>query len=385
MGEPGSDARRDWVTTRINNLRDQLEMGVCIQLLACPRSYLHGSSEHALWLWTVPTQDADVVNSASGYSQFAPPKTKKEKADRAALQDAAGAKGFRQNSDTISAIAALRIFARPCKARKVACIFHFECPHCNESWLTKRATVGLHTCLPIREEFLPLLSAHIAEKTEHTSFGLGEEEDDVEYASSGVTRCNLPSTFQWEHGKRLSNEDEMWQEKKASKKSKNRHVKPSSPLWKRVMDDRGRISARCVKRTRLNYPFQLLSIPSPRQQLLAIDDAGVHELSDFLFSHPMDSDAGTDRAKAWVVTFQADSEADKAAYAEEQTVAIDKQQQGVENPVEFSLEDIRQAFQERIDLELLRPYYYDYERKVDLLIEETNTQAEASTSNVTDS
>ena len=62
----------------------------------------------------------------------------------------------------------------------------------------------------------------------------------------------------------------------------------------KLLDDRGRLRAACLKRTSLIYPYQLLAICSMRQQLVSadgytltpIDGLSFQHITEYAFQHP---------------------------------------------------------------------------------------------------
>jgi hypothetical protein len=134
----------------MNELRRDLESGKTLNLLACPSNMLHGTLEQCAWLIHQVNKDADLVNSASGSTQLATPKTELEKEARAALQDAAGAAHMQLNISQVTVEEALQKLSndvlqgsqdkRPIELAK--------CSHCKQEWLIhdkgKRST---HTCV----------------------------------------------------------------------------------------------------------------------------------------------------------------------------------------------------------------------------------------------
>ena len=258
-----SSERKEWIIKKMNELRDDMESGVITGLLACPHQHKHGSQEHALWLWSINKENVDISASASGFSVFGKKaETKADQEKRDVLQDSANRTRYVPNSGAIDIKTAFAMLVEPVKGGNIrAC----ECPFCNETWLLnsigRARAYRYHSCPAIREEFLPALKL-AREGALREDFETAVEEPTI--VTQGVSRVNgLSFSFTWTIGDRFSNVDSFWEEGKKEPKPK----KASEPMYEKVMDLRGRLDVKCLKRTTLKHQSDLLAIPGLRAQV----------------------------------------------------------------------------------------------------------------------
>lgn len=382
-----SPLRKAWVISRLNDLRDKMERGQCIRLLACPRDVRHGSEEHARWLFCTVTEGADVINSAC-ISARNMPKTEIEKAASQKGHDASGEAVAKLNTQSIDSSTALLYLSIPQSLRKRSeCVYLCSCPHCDHIWLTSDNTgIGAHTCLTIRTEFGPSLRAHVIDLAQ----GLKEIQDKVdgndtdEPSVPGVTRCSGALPLAWSLGSRLSQTDKVFQVASSESTSRDRgRATTSDPVWKRAMDDRGRLNIPSIRRQKLNYPYELLSVKAFKK--LLFDTKGQPSLPSGIISKPVAKESDTDRkvsdaatreakdvdltSNLWIMTTIADQ-----AWETKQAEALKRGDSTAPVQPLYDLGMIRQVIQERINLEKLRPYSYDYSEQEDLLLKKSTEE-----------
>ena len=183
-----------------------MEKGQCVQLFPCPTQYMHGSLEHANWLYKHPAQGADLISSASGFSQFGMPalETEQQQADRADHQDKCGEGMAVANTQQVSCKNALLLLASS-EGKAGTSIdlkykaIHAHCKLCNAHWLVKTSVPGqiLHTCPTVRAATLPLYAAHLKQKQSEAEDALVyASEEDVQLAAS-VTRSLNAGVHCW--------------------------------------------------------------------------------------------------------------------------------------------------------------------------------------------
>ncbi|KAK9895051.1 hypothetical protein P389DRAFT_197120 [Cystobasidium minutum MCA 4210] len=273
VGKPGSEERIQWAVEVLDDVRRKIEAGRSTQLLACPRTLQHGTADHAQWLIHNVSENADVINSASGTGQLATPTTQKEKEARDILQDKAGLSKFYPNSYEKSAVDILKALAEKEAPPSTTSYCAVTCPYCNDTWLIDvKNNRALHTCHVARKWFLPLLfDSHKrrleAQAEDEAELKAVEEEVDNDAAqlveAFQVTRVSMSGELPWPLGESIT-EDEDWDALKQNKPTrakakKNRTLK--DPLFERALDDRGRLTCFCLKLDIFTTPAELLAHP----------------------------------------------------------------------------------------------------------------------------
>lgn len=372
----------------INELRDQLEIGICIGLLACPRQFPHGTLQHAEWLFHDCGQGAEVINSASGYSQtkLSSEPTPAEEMRLQALSDATGAAVILPENMTIDPAAAVRIFSLTMKDRKNDKVYLCKCPYCAKRWLVNdHAGWCAHDCLEVRKKILPGLAAHIQARTTLDMQIQDEAQDDaVQELSkkSGVTRCVSPVSFEWSVGERLNTESEVFTTTRSKKSNTTRRPNKTAAPWERAIDERGRLCAASLERQRIVHLFDLLALPEGTSLLQAQKtDKGeilvpipmegyifttVKDHLSAMKSPPTLNTQQLAKASATWIVSQKDSK--KAEEAKDlQVKAFAKASPPEVKAPEFDIHVIMAAAEMRMTLNRLRPYHYDVDRMLDLL------------------
>lgn len=250
-------------------MRDQLENGHCIGLLACPHQHQHGSLEHAQWLFEKCTEGAEVINSAAGFgqlgrSQNASPAEEMRLKLRA---DTTGADLVLPETMRITPDGALAVLTRLQKERQNDKIYLCTCPFCSSRWLVKDGPgYAVHDCLEMRKILLPGLNAHMeASKALETAEKDSDDLDnqDVSTQKSGVTRCVPPISFEWDMGQRITADNEIFSQE-AQKKKGCRRPNRDAPAWERATDGRGHLTVSSLERHRILYPYHLLEFPEAK-------------------------------------------------------------------------------------------------------------------------
>jgi hypothetical protein len=365
--EKATPERKQWACERINELREKMEDGLNIGLLASPSAYSHGSLDHAKWLYKVVGKGSDVINAACATSLNMP----MTDAARASLQKGHDRSGVarKDNTKTISALDALKAVAKQAKDRKPAVyIFHLSCPHCEEDWLTNdNNSQAQHKCSEIDKLVMPARASDLQRQAEVES-----EAQEVDAAvpsySAGVTRCRGSASLSWTIGQRISPADTFWDEAigPSASDSSNRDPKPADPVWRKAMGLRGRLQVFSLVRTQILFPYQLLQIESVEEELLDEKTGELKEDKGFVVSTVEDY---TDENEAFkgrlklaererieelgetpIMTF-----GENKKWMEEQVRAILRETKArVVEPV-CSLTDISHAIEERLRKGLLRP------------------------------
>ncbi|KAL7008113.1 hypothetical protein EMMF5_002295 [Cystobasidiomycetes sp. EMM_F5] len=384
VGAPSSKERSAWVVEVINKVRGQREQGMLIKLAACPRGLLHGSVEHAQWLYTKPAKDADIVNSASAAGNYYGISDKEKEERRRAPMEAVSAK----NTYTCNLDDLLEHFAL-CKAdRPRRSIFLKECPHCRECWITKAfdANAGHHACKVIRAQFCAILSdaedqrqAELADAAAATA-PANRTDEDIESSRLGVTRCAPATALVWNTGERIDNEHSIFSIKPV-KVSKGRvYVTRAAPLYERAMDDRGRLATTCVHATPLLHFSDLVRLKKARSCVVEDDCLEKYErvkLSDWIKENPslvpkkcttkMAAEISKPNYARLLYTGKLDW---TSASLKEQALHLLNGTEPQQQDAEYGIEDIRQAYTERISINKLKPLFYDFKERKDMLFVE---------------
>lgn len=345
-----------------------MEAGHNIALLPCPSIYFHGSSEHARWLYRVVNKNADLINSANTTALNNPITAEQ----RQSLNNGHDRSGVERKDDTLvmSPAKALTVLSTQPKDRKPRVdVFHIKCPHCSREWLTTNDQVAVHKCIPIIKDIvMPAYEADLQERLELEDASSDEDSTPAIY-SSGVTRCKASASLSWNLGQRVSVDDAFWDVPlpKAESASFNTDAKVDDPLWKKAIDLRGRLTAYSLNRTRVKYPYQLLSIEFCRDELVDASSGklknpdGFHcetvgsftdEDNDFVERLKRAEVKKIDENKAAPI-YAFGKENDK--YMEEQIRNVLRGNNLSFTPPEFSLDDIRTAVDQRLKKGALRP------------------------------
>lgn len=196
------------------------------------------------------------------WSNFASPKTEKDKDARALLQDKAGAGARISNPAEITVLQALHKLAEGYGIKgQWSYVRLCSCPYCRAQWLVcDPSGHAVHTCLELRKYSIPLLyTAHL----ENASTTAEVEEDRAEFQAlpeGNVTRASYLGVLPWEFGESLA-EDPQWVAVGGTTKRKRpkRTVTENDPIHIRALDFRGRITRHCFTILPFATAAQLLS------------------------------------------------------------------------------------------------------------------------------
>ena len=361
-----SDKRKAWAVIQINELREKMEDGHNIRLLACPSILEHGSTGHARWLYRAVAQNADLVNAACATSLNNPLTAEQLKAldeghDRCGLER-------KDDTNTISTSRALQALSQQPKDRPSRLdIFRIDCPYCKRIWLIKQSFPA-HKCLVLlKETILPLRETLLRNRSEIEKEATQSTLDDVPSFSTGVSRRPISSPLAWTIGDRLTGEEAFWEHPDSNTKEKHRDPKPNEPVYIRAIDLRGRLYLSCLQRSKLQYPYQLLAIPGYAAELFdpatkALKDPegySVGTVGSYVRRYPAFEKRLKAPEKANLKKFDAVPVLlygkDNNAWKEEQIRNILRGNDPRPVHPEFPLLDIQDPVRERVTRDLLRP------------------------------
>ena len=399
MGAPASPERQAFVVLEINKLRRIMEKGQCVRLFPCPTQFLHGSNEHANWLYKHNAQGVDLIASATGFSQFGMPEleTEQEQAARADLQDKCGEGVAVDNVQQISGKDALFLLASS-EGRAGTSValkykaLHVHCKLCDSHWLAKTSQKArlVHTCPVARAIALPLYAAHLMHKESETADAQDyEEEEDVQLAAS-VTRSLNARVFPWTTGSSIGNGDSaVWDtKKKPAPPRAKRWASPTDPAYEQVMDHRLRLRVPKLDVEEFIYPFQLLQCPHFAADLLDtatgsplfIQGLNYHELPAFYKLHreALKREPYTlSRQKvngapssSYVVTLHNDASQQAKDWSYRQATAATEQVETAVKRGAISLAEVEAAVLDRISIGECRPLFYDAVNNVDKMLQQ---------------
>lgn len=394
VGKPGSPERIEWAIEVLDDLRRKIEGGRTTQLLACPRIIQHGTLGHASWLIHKVTENADLVNSASGSGSLATPTNEMEKAARNIMQDKAGFPKYTPNSQESSVQEVLKLLAKSTRSTKDYCLA--TCPHCQSMWfLSAAGNRALHECQSLRDWFLPLLFDDHKEQLElkaeadalvklAEAENKGSEDPEDSDVLLQVTRVSHTGFLPWTAGDSIAEEDE-WEETCVNKppvgtESVKKTRVMTDPLAHRALDVRGRISSLCLRLEPIITTPQLLSLPVASSlfedgQPIPMKDMQFITLENFVKDHSRDLiEAGADlecltaiaQAKTiWLASITSLQGEDLTKFLVDEVIkfAAGRKAKTVEPKIPRS--DIEAAYRERIATRTLRPYFFKWDTGVD--------------------
>lgn len=332
--------------------------------------------------------------------------------------------------DLAAALGHLSSKGKPAQAGMHHTIQFNWCPFCRgETWLTMdKEGKAKHTCLAIRDLFFPILFAHWDDKLKNqpTAESMQDEESvdespDVEMAhaeeggqasqhgetsESGAAQAEAESeeeelrkqkknmrdllltrsiptggVLPWTPGERLKADSPLWQEKPPVKPRDIRKVKKDHPLYVRVMDTRGRLDCGALKRDVLVYPFQLADkYPGKVTKAFWRSIKGVQakQLRKFVKESAFKDEKGMvkkyesasaarDIGKSWLACPSTlEGEARDRHFLIQARAIIDNVKPAIKSP-QFDVQEVQLACTQRVELDLLRPFYFDSETRIDIL------------------
>lgn len=154
-GAPKTDERKASVVQAINAVREKLEGGATTELLPAPGGILHGSEEHASWLYHHAGEGVSLINSASCTNTF----LNKSQEEIDAWQTNATEAKVSLELATIDLDKAIELLLQQ-STKVIVC----RCGLCGRLMYTSNKANFVHTCMSVRPAMRELLSQRYVEQ-----------------------------------------------------------------------------------------------------------------------------------------------------------------------------------------------------------------------------